>query len=326
MLHESEARTHEPPSVVLDRTWRVSQVEPADLAGDAAGPALAARITRAASKQAYYTIRLLADPDRREAAYLAYAYFRWVDDRLDRPMSDRTERLEFLARQQEIVACAQRGQRTSGVTQEERLVEDLFRARPRPDGGLRSYVSHMLAVMDFDAARRGRLVTERELDRYSLDLSIAVTDALHSFIGHRHAPPESDARYMPAMAAHVTHMLRDTFEDVALGYYNVPREVLESYGIGPGDVWSAPYRAWVRHRVDAARAYFAQGTTYLDRVQSIRCRLAGYAYMSRFVGILDAIEREAYRLRPTYSEFARRGYALRMAGSVARNALLGGER
>jgi len=44
---------------------------------------LAPCITKAASKQAYYTIRFLVDHERVTDAYRAYAYFRWVDDILD---------------------------------------------------------------------------------------------------------------------------------------------------------------------------------------------------------------------------------------------------
>ncbi len=41
---------------------------------------LAASITKAASRQTFYTVRLLADRDLLDDAYRAYAYFRWVDD------------------------------------------------------------------------------------------------------------------------------------------------------------------------------------------------------------------------------------------------------
>lgn len=60
---------------------------------------LPVHITKEASKQAYYTIRLLVDHDRTLAAYRSYAYFRWVDDWLDQPTSERTERLDFITRQ-----------------------------------------------------------------------------------------------------------------------------------------------------------------------------------------------------------------------------------
>jgi phytoene/squalene synthetase len=184
----------------------------------------------------------------------------------------------------------------------------------------------MLAVMAFDAHCRGRWATQHVLDQYTQGLSIAVTDALHYFIGHTDAPPQSASRYLPAMAAHITHMLRDTFEDVALGYFNIPCELLESNGIDPRAVQSQAYRAWVQHRVQLARSYFKQGARYLDQVPSMRCRIAGYAYMARFVGVLDAIEHEGYRIRPTYPEFTHLQYALRVGGSVALNTLVRGTR
>src|SRR5262249_19788642 len=154
----------------------------------------------------------------------------------------------------------------------------------------------------------GRQITEQELAQYTRHLAIAVTDALHYFVGHEHTPPCSEGRYLSATAAHITHMLRDTFEDTAAGYFNVPSELLSASGIDACDVTSAPYREWVRSRVQLARGYFAAGARYLDRVKSLRCRMAGYGYMARFLGILDAIEREDYRLRPGYPEFKRVGY------------------
>ena len=59
---------------------------------------LAATITRTASKQTYYTIRFLVDRERIPDAYRAYAYFRWVDDRLDSDAASPAERRDFIRR------------------------------------------------------------------------------------------------------------------------------------------------------------------------------------------------------------------------------------
>jgi phytoene/squalene synthetase len=67
-------------------------------------------------------------------------------------------------------------------------------------------------------------------------------------------------------------------------------------------VGSDLYRQWVARRVQLAREYFAAGRRYLAGVENARCRLAGCAYIARFEGVLDAIEREGYRLRNGYSE------------------------
>lgn len=286
---------------------------------------LPSTITRAASKQAYYTIRFLADRDRVLDAYRAYAYFRWVDDWLDQPVSEQADRLAFIERQQRLVHCGYRGEWPDKLIPQERLIADLIQSDVEDHSGLQSYIRNMMAVMAFDADRRGRLISQQELAQYTLNLSKAVTDALHYFIGHEHGPSHAISRYFPAMGAHITHMLRDTFEDVAAGYFNIPRELLESRGIDAADVESVPYREWVRSRVSLARSYFDAGVGYLDRVKSIRCRIAGYAYMARFSGLLDTITREDYRLRPTYPEFKRMAYGLRMGGFVCANALLRGK-
>jgi Squalene/phytoene synthase len=284
---------------------------------------LAARITKSASKQAYYTVYFLVDRDRTLEAYRAYAYFRWVDDKLDQQLSDPADRWAFVERQQTLVECGYRRTAWGDLVPEEQMLADLIASDHEDQSGLQSYIRNMMVVMAFDAHRRERLITEQELAQYTCHLATAVTDALHYFIGHEHASSCGEARYFPATAAHITHMLRDTFEDVAAGYFNVPCELLASSEIAANDVTSAPYRDWVRGRVQLARAYFAAGARYLDQLKSLRCRIAGYAYAARFVGILDAIERDGYRLRPGYPEFKRVGYGIRVGGSVCAHAIRG---
>jgi phytoene/squalene synthetase len=174
----------------------------------------------------------------------------------------------------------------------------------------------MMAVMTFDTYRRGRLASEEELVEYSNHLAAAVTEALHYFIGHNDVSPHSEIRYLAVTAAHITHMLRDTVDDLAAGYINVPGEFLTTHQLNPGELHSDSYRAWVQDRVEQARSYFEEGRSYLSEVKSLRCRLAGYAYMARFEGVLDAIEREGYRLRSDYPERKQLKAKLGMVWSV----------
>ena len=280
---------------------------------DATLPAL---ITRAASRQTYYTIRFLADHDRVSDAYRAYAYFRWVDDWLDRATLEKAERIAFVKRQQALVDCCYQARWPCDLAAEERILVDLIRSDKEQNSGLQSYVRNLMAVMVFDAQRRGRLIAQEELAEYSRRLSTAVTEALHFFIGHPDYSPSSEARYAAVTAAHITHMLRDTFEDITAGYFNIPCEFLRFYGIDPCDVGSDGYRLWVKSRVRLARDYFKVGQRYLARVKNLRCRLAGYAYMARFQGVLEAIERDDYWLRPEYQECRGLRTGLRMCRAV----------
>ncbi len=263
---------------------------------------MAAAITRAASKQTYYTIRFLVDDGLVDYAYQAYAYFRWVDDWLDQGSRPQPERLAFLKRQQVLLDCLYAGDIPAEMTSQEHMLATLIWYDPDPKSGLHAYLRNMMAVMAFDAQRRGQFVSRRELNAYTRWLAVAVTEALHYFIGHNCASPDGETRYLAVTGAHITHMLRDTLEDVEAGYYNIPREAASAGRITPEDVTGDAYRAWVKGQIGKARACFRAGRDYLAQVTSFRCRFAGFAYMHRFEVVLDRIEREDYLLRSEYPE------------------------
>jgi phytoene/squalene synthetase len=287
-------------------------------------PNLASVITKAASKQTYYTIRFLVDRPLVDDAYRAYAYFRWVDDVLDAVTSagwaqsdgEHATRERFLDRQKGVLNACLRGEEPLDADPHEALLIELIRhARPL-DARLHGYLRHMMLVMDFDVRRRGRLVTQHELDDYTRWLAIAVTEAMHYFIGDGAAAPHDESRYLAVSGAHIVHMLRDTYADVQAGYFNVPQEVLEASAIGPADVQSDAYRAWVSDRVRLARTYFDAGRIYFERVQSRRHRLAGIGYLARFEWLIETLERDDFRLRPEYAERRSLTTAVRMGRHV----------
>jgi phytoene/squalene synthetase len=276
---------------------------------------LAARITKSASKQTYYTIRFLVDRDRLADAYRAYAYFRWVDDILDQGTGTCAEKSAFLNRQKSLLEACYRGKAPADPCAEEWMLVDLVRndtERKRgqqdlcpsdhglPDQGLQAYLRNMMEVMSFDVRRCGQVITQAELTEYSHLLATAVTEAMFYFVGHEDPGPQTPTRYLAVQASHVTHMLRDALEDIQAGYYNIPREYLLARGISAQDVNSRAYREWVRERVGLARSYFAAGRHYIAHVRNLRRRLAGFAYTARFEWMLRTIERDHYALRPEY--------------------------
>lgn len=285
----------------------------------------AAAITRRASAQSYLTIRCLADRAYRQDAFALYAYFRWLDDEIDERLPDERCRLALVRRQRDLLAAT-----APEATPEERLLDHLLRDADGADrtgvDGIRRSLAAMLDVMAFDAGRRWRPVTQAELDGYTRTLSVAVTEALHHCIGHGARAPHDGSRYVAVEGAHVAHMLRDLRQDVAAGYVNIPAERLGTGGLCADEPEAPAFRAWVRERVDLARDCFAVGRRYLARVESRRCRLAGHAYIARFEWVLDAIERDGYRLRPSYPERStvRGGLAIGAAG--LRSALAGSAR
>jgi phytoene/squalene synthetase len=265
-------------------------------------PTPASAITKAGSNQTFYTIRFLVDRERVDDAYRAYGYFRWVDDVIDADLGSGLERRAFVQRQESLLEKCYQGEALKDANLQEKMLVELVQHDDEKNSGLQLYLRNMMQVMDFDARRRGRLISQVELNEYTRWLASAVTEAIHYFMGHGDFAPHDETRYLAVSAAHITHMLRDTFEDARTGYYNIPREVLEKNHTEPQDVWSDAYRSWVQSRVQLAREYFKAGKGHFARVQNPRCRLASFAYIARFEWVLDTIEREGYCLRPEYSE------------------------
>ncbi|MCK4450022.1 MAG: squalene/phytoene synthase family protein [Anaerolineae bacterium] len=211
---------------------------------------LAQSITRASSKQTYYTARLMVDKDLVSDFDRAYAYFRWADDIIDVSSQSDDERTSFIRRQRELIDRLYRNERPDDLTPEEEIVADLISHDKGENSGLQSFIRNMFAIIEFDAYRKGRLISQQELTWYSNCLGKAVTDGLQYFIGNGHPYPVTDNRLLAAIAAHIAHLLRDMLLDTADGFINIPREYLEAHGISPEDVDSPPFRAWVRERVD----------------------------------------------------------------------------
>ena len=263
---------------------------------------LARSITWQGSKQSYYTARLMVDRDLVDDFLRAYAYFRWMDDVIDATSSSNEERAGFIERQKELIDILYKQEVADGLTQEEEILADLIRNDRFEQSGLQSFIKNMFAIIEFDAHRKGRLISGDELDWYTDRLARSVTDGLQYFVGNGYPYPQGEDRLLAAEAAHITHLLRDMVEDTEEGFINIPKEFLEKKGIGPLDFDSEIYREWVKERVELSRSYFERGKQYLDSLGVLRCKLAGHWYCARFEGVLDMIESDGYKLRSEYSE------------------------
>jgi phytoene/squalene synthetase len=263
---------------------------------------LQAQITKNASKQTYYTIRFLADHDRRQDAFRAYAYFRWLDDLLDTDATSQQHKAALLSQQQGLLAdCYQRKEVEISCPEEQMLVE-LVRNDLEENSGLHAYLHNMMAVMAFDVQRRGKLISQAELTQYTNLLAKAVTEYMFYFIGHCDQPPTSVNRYLAVQGAHITHMLRDMLEDIDIGYVNFPAERIPGGQFSSDIVHRPEFRNWVAERVELARGNFEAGRRYIAHVKCKRCRLAGYAYLTRFEWMLKVIKSDHYTLRWEYPE------------------------
>ncbi|MFZ2097929.1 MAG: hypothetical protein WAV05_14950, partial [Anaerolineales bacterium] len=116
---------------------------PNDLSKRGETAEFAAAITKAASKQTYYTIRFLVDRERVKDAYRAYAYFRWVDDQLDCGSGSPVEKKLFLQHQQILLDGCYRKEPPAILAPEEQILVDLVRNDQEKDSGLQIYLRKM---------------------------------------------------------------------------------------------------------------------------------------------------------------------------------------
>ena len=274
---------------------------------------LAQTITRAGSKQTYYTARLMVDKDLVDDFCRAYAYFRWIDDFVD--VSSRTddERYRFMTHQKELIENLYQKKPVENLTAEEDILRDLINNDHGEHSGLQSFIRNMFAIIEFDAKRKGRLASSEELNWYVNTLGKSVTDGLLYFIGSGSNYPESENRYKAGIAAHITHLLRDMHQDIADGFINIPREYLEEHNLDPLEMEKVIYKSWVQERVELAREYFTDGKRYLDQLSVLRSKIVGHWYCARFEVVLDTIEQDGYSLRKDYHERQRISTWLKIA-------------
>jgi hypothetical protein len=185
---------------------------------------------------------------------------------------------------------------------EEQMLADLIGHDRKPESGLHSFICNFMAVVEFDGNRMGRLVKRDELTIYTNHLATAVMDGLQYLIGNGHPCPKTPERAIAVTGAHITHMLRDMLEDLPSGTINIPLEELTEYGISIEELDNESFRNWVNDQTKKARQAFLAGQGYINSISILRCKLAGVGYLARFDNILNAIEREGYRLRLDYPE------------------------
>lgn len=274
----------------------------------------AEKITRDASVQTYWTVKLLFDRERRGDAYRAYAYFRALDDEIDIRRKTSASRRTYILRQRGVIDAAYAGTSVHSLTREEKFITEVISHNRDRNSRLGSFIDNFFAIIAFDAERKGTYVSRQRLLWYRKTLSRAVTDGIAYFVNGGSAYPPHPAQYAGAEAAHITHMLRDLYEDAADGYYNIPLDFCRTHGITPRDIISTPVRDWVYSEVARARRLFADSHTYIDTLSHLRGKIAAAWYCARFESLLTTIENDGYILRPHYIRVHSTRKYLTMAG------------
>ena len=149
-------------------------------------------------------------------------------------------------------------------------------------------------------------MASKELAQYSYWLGRSYTKVLQACIAYPYEYPDHEYRYYAGVGAHITHIMRDLYEDLALGYINISEEDISRYSIDIRCPTGASLRGWTLKTVKTARKYLNWGKLYLSTVPIVRCRVMGYLYCSRYEMVLDAIEDVDFDLSLIRSESVRK--------------------
>lgn len=263
---------------------------------------LAKSITWAGSKQTYIIGRLMVDKSLKNDFFLAYAYFRWIDDVIDISSKSNEERIIFIKRQRDLIDHLYKNEKQDDLTPEEKIIAKLISHDKTANSGLKSFILNMFVVIEFDVYRKNRNISQKELTWYLDTLGKSVIDGLLYFIGNDHNYPDTQNKYHAVIGAHITHLIRDMLEDIDNGFINISCEYLESHNISPKDTSNIHFRSWVKSQVKSARKYFLEGKQYIDSLGVLRRKLVGYWYIARFESVLDIVEQDNYNLRYKYNE------------------------
>ena len=265
---------------------------------------LAKEITKSGSKQTYYIAKLLVDKEFISDFFRAYAYFRWIDDIIDDESISRKECETFTKRQRGIIEGLYTGttEKDLSLSIEETMLLHAVLNDSKKSNGLRSFIENMFAIIEFDAYRKYTTITSEKYNWYTKTLAQSVTDGLQYFIGNKITYPESNSRLSAALGSHIIHLLRDTFEDVATGFFNIPTDYCCKYNLDYNNLDLSACKDWVKSQVDIAKELFINGKKYIKTMNNKRCRIAALWYCARFEGVLNRIERDDYMLRKHYKE------------------------
>jgi hypothetical protein len=96
--------------------------------------------------------------------------------------------------------------------------------------------------------------------------------------------------------AHITHMLRDTPEDIASGYFNIPSRIPRKAQHLRADIWRGLQGGFA---AECSWRRYSRRSGIHVQVKNLRCRLAGYAYLARFEWVLHMIESDNFKVPHT---------------------------
>lgn len=258
---------------------------------------IARTITKENSPTSYGLSKLLLPSGTLPFYCLTYSYFRWLDDLIDAPNLSNSIMKNIVREQQQLVLKLYSGKRLFGMAplnQYEQMLDSLIQYDMLHGCRLQIAIIDMLQALMFDAQRRYKIVCQSALDSYSLSLGRAYINAFWALT--------SDSKfldknvYQVGFAAYQTHILRDFYTDLSLGYFNVSEDELIKRGWSSRELSNTDISSWVKNVTHRAFESFQIGLSAVRRTPNTRFRFLCYMTSFKYLSILERIRRSNYCL------------------------------
>lgn len=251
--------------------------------------AKAINVVRRESPAGYWINRILLNPDAFPISCFIYAYFRWLDDLVDSPgMPNCTMSTILRSQRQSIVGqfAGQEDERKDLNPYEKMMLLAVHMAL-RSGYSIEQPILDMLDALELDSLRRYSVATKETLDEISFKLGRAYTDFYWIFTNDPLCPPLPDDVYMLGFGAYQVHMLRDFYEDLSLGYYNVSIEDLSQLNLDNKEGLAlADKSSWVEMMAKKALGSLQLGLLSLEHVPNERFRFICYSTSAKYCDYL----------------------------------------
>jgi len=182
---------------------------------------------------------------------LCYAYFRWFDDIVDSLRLHPEESRFIINRQKRFLSELYSEEPPEEISTEELFLAHLVRFDRTQGKNLRQDLENLVGSMEFDADRRGKVISSQELEQYIDDNVIPYVNIASSILNVKDFPKQDLIEI--ARAGFVVNYLYDLREDLTLGYINISSEEIEQYEIYLENPDSREVQSWIRDKMNSLR-------------------------------------------------------------------------
>jgi len=236
--------------------------------------------------KSFYLASWALPRNKREAAWIVYAFSRISDDAVDQGGSNARRNFSVWRRQVKTAFSTGRS---------DDLVLDAFVSVCRVHGISRQLVFDMLGGLALDLTKN-RYRSFDELEKYCFKVAAIPGLMMLRVLGCRDKRAEKPASDL-GVAMQLTNILRDLKEDAARGKFYLPQDELAVFGFSEASLCSghadAAFNRLLAFQIERARALYQsaeKGIVFLPRDARLCVRLCSAFYQS----ILDELSRPGF--------------------------------